>query len=282
MHSEHLCDICNASMRALFQKKVLGKYAVAYFGCDQCGYITTEKPYWLDEAYANAISDLDTGVLSRNLFFRDKLLPIFHGCPSNNGLYLDVSGGYGVFCRLMRDKGLNFFTTDPYCENLFAKGFEPDDASEAASDGTFQASVLTLFEVIEHVENPLVFLRELMQKYRADTLVFSTELYSGDFPDSSWWYYMFESGQHLSFMKESTLKVIASKLDLIHSRVEGNLHILKKEPFPPETAKIISKHKKAPQLIRKILEEHREDCLTWADHVYLKEKLLPQDGQDEA
>ncbi len=40
--------------------------------------------------------------------------------------FLDYAGGYGVFTRLMRDIGFDFYWHDPYTQNLFANGFEKD------------------------------------------------------------------------------------------------------------------------------------------------------------
>lgn len=53
------CKICGNKTSYIFQAKVLGKYDVKYFHCSTCGYIQTEEPYWLDEAYSESISALD-------------------------------------------------------------------------------------------------------------------------------------------------------------------------------------------------------------------------------
>ena len=43
---------------------------------------------------------------------------------NKNVAYLDVDGGYGMLTRLMRDYGFHFYWTDPYCQNILARGFE--------------------------------------------------------------------------------------------------------------------------------------------------------------
>ena len=34
--------------------------------CPKCGYVQTETPYWLEQAYVHAINRSDTGLLRRN------------------------------------------------------------------------------------------------------------------------------------------------------------------------------------------------------------------------
>lgn len=61
------CKICNGEIQDFDVAKVLGKYNVKYYNCPNCGAIYTEKPYWLKEAYSEAISSLDVGLVGRNL-----------------------------------------------------------------------------------------------------------------------------------------------------------------------------------------------------------------------
>jgi hypothetical protein len=49
-------------MRSAFRHTVLRKYDVQYFQCGGCGFLQTETPYWLDEAYSSAIVTADTGI----------------------------------------------------------------------------------------------------------------------------------------------------------------------------------------------------------------------------
>ena len=51
----------------LFEKKVLGKFDVKYFRCEDTGFIQTEDPYWLEESYSSAITKLDIGLPYRNI-----------------------------------------------------------------------------------------------------------------------------------------------------------------------------------------------------------------------
>lgn len=212
-------------MRFSFKETVLGKYDVSYFHCSDCGFLRTEEPYWLDEAYTRAIAAADTGLLERNFAFSRKLAAILHLCFDARGAFIDVAGGYGVLTRLMRDIGFDFYWEDKYCENLLAAGFEADKA-ETPVQG------LTAFEVLEHVPDPVEFLSGLMHRFGTRNLIFSTETYPGPTPpDKRWWYYAFRTGQHIAFYRRQTLLKIAQRLNLEFFSVRG-MHVLSERMLP--------------------------------------------------
>ena len=61
------CRCCekNNSLK-IFSAEMLSK-KIEYFECENCRYVFTEEPTWLDEAYKNSMNDSDTGIMSRNL-----------------------------------------------------------------------------------------------------------------------------------------------------------------------------------------------------------------------
>lgn len=62
--------------------------------------------------------------------------------------------------------------------------------------------------------------------YSTKTLVFSTLLYDGPTaPPQDWWYYAFDTGQHVSFYTRNTMQELAAKLQLYFYSQRG-LHIL--------------------------------------------------------
>jgi hypothetical protein len=210
-------------MLPVFDVKVLGKYPARYFRCVECGIIKPENPTWLPESYTSAIAETDVGLVSRNLRNSQLLGPILTRLHPAGTKILDVGGGYGLLCRLMRDKGWECHTTDAYCENLFAAPYEP------AEGCTY--STLLAFEVFEHIENPLSFVREKIDLYGAEYLVFSTLTHSWDVPPQDWWYYTFETGQHISIYKQETLARMGTEIGWNYVSISDELHVLSKSPL---------------------------------------------------
>src|SRR5688572_19335172 len=104
------CKICDSLITSIFDKaKVLGKYQVAYYQCSRCGFVQTQDPYWLEEAYSNAIGYNDIGLVGRNLDQLELARTVIALFFSRREQYLDYGGGYGLFVRLMRDKGYDFY-----------------------------------------------------------------------------------------------------------------------------------------------------------------------------
>ncbi len=218
------CRLCNQKTNEIFSHQVLEKYKVKYFLCDGCGLLQTEEPYWLDEAYSEAIAVADTGLVARNINISNRLTCLLFLMFGTSGRYLDIAGGTGLLTRLMRDIGFDYYWHDQYCENIHAKGFE-----YSASLGS--CSAVTAFEVLEHIEQPESFIVSALDLAQTDTFIFSTELYANKPPFSDeWWYYAFETGQHISFYQLKTLKFIARKLEMsLYSF--NNFHMFTKQQF---------------------------------------------------
>ena len=219
------CTLCGSETRQSHRATILSKYDVAYLYCSQCGLLQTEEPYWLDEAYSDAIALSDTGLLTRNIAVAMRLTALLTLAYPRGIRCVDAGGGYGVLTRLMRDIGFDFHWSDPFCANLFAKGFEADRAG-----GPFSA--VTAFEVMEHLHDPLAFVRQTLATYQADSFAFSTQLFEGSPPPLDWPYYSFETGQHVSFYQRRTLQHIADALGMkLFS--SGHFHLITSQRVSP-------------------------------------------------
>lgn len=202
------CPVCDGQQEFQFTAEILRRHQIKYFRCGTCGLLQTETPYWLDEAYDQAIAETDTGLVRRNLGISMRLASLLYFMLDRNGRYVDAAGGYGLLTRLMRDTGFDFYWSDKYCANVLAKGF---DVSSAPLP--FRAA--TAFEVMEHVHDPLSFLRGMVDQFQTRTIIFSTTLFEGAPPQPGrWWYYALETGQHISFYQRKTLQTIAEKLGM--------------------------------------------------------------------
>lgn len=218
------CKICSQPTEILWTKKVLNRHAVTYHHCGHCGFVGTEEPYWLDEAYTDAIADMDTGILERNLKQRAVVPLLIRLYFNRKARFVDFGGGYGLFVRFMRDKGLDFFWTDRYASNLFARKFVAEKPDSPQS----RYELLTAFEVMEHLPDPIQAVEDMLEW--SDSVLFTTLLLpkapveeirtKGD-----WWYWTFETGQHVSIFSEESLAFLAKKKGL-HFHTNGkNLHL---------------------------------------------------------
>ena len=217
------CRICSANSPSVFQAKLLGHVPCTFFQCPGCGLLFSEKPYWLDEAYGSALSDLDTGLVQRNLALASRLSALILLWLGPKGRYLDAAGGCGLLVRHMRDRGFDFYWQDKYAGNLLARGFEEP------SDATFSA--VSAFEVLEHLEDPVGFIESTLARTGAGTLLFSTETYQGAVPPLDWPYYAFDTGQHIAFYQPKTLDHIARRLGLRRLSC-GSFHVLTDRKLP--------------------------------------------------
>jgi hypothetical protein len=215
------CKICNKQTQKIFNHIVLNKYNVDYFFCSSCCFIQTEKPYWLKESYSDPIAAIDTGIIKRNLLYTKRASTIIYFLFDKNKAFLDFGGGNGLFVRMMRDIGFDFYWEDKFAENLLSKGFE-------FSNNKNPIELQTSFECFEHFVDPIGEISNLLQK--SDSIMFSTQLFSNYPPKpEEWWYYNFEAGQHISLYSLKTLKVISNKFNLNLNSDYRGFHLLTKK-----------------------------------------------------
>jgi hypothetical protein len=225
-----ICRICGSTAQKVFKARILGKYDVAYYHCDVCGFLRTEDPYWLEESYREAINLSDTGALLRSLALAEITSVIIYFLFDKNTRYLDFGGGYGLFTRRMRDIGFDFFWQDRHTTNLVAKGFEytPDMG---------KVELITSFETFEHFVDPLQEIEMMLSMSK--NILFTTGLLPTPLPPGGdWHYYGLEHGQHISFYSLRTLQYIADKYSLNLYSVHP-IHILTPKHISLVTLKLL-------------------------------------------
>ena len=240
--NQMLCKICGAPSEFTFRGFILNKHIVDYHRCSSCEFLQTDEPHWLAEAYSDAISDFDIGLLwraNKGVRMVDGIIGSFF---NPNAKFVDWGGGYGVFTRMMRDIGYDYYWRDPYAKNLFAKTFV---AAQATS-----YELMTCFEVFEHLPDPMSEIEEMLML--SSNIFFTTELLPADHAQQeTWWYLAKDSGQHISFYSTQTLKRIAGRFRL-HLASDGYAyHLLSKRPVSAKLFKTITEDRRAAALIRK-------------------------------
>ncbi|MCI0474133.1 MAG: class I SAM-dependent methyltransferase, partial [Ignavibacteria bacterium] len=142
----------------------------------------------------------DIGLLKRNADLVPATANVISRFFDSSKKFIDYGAGYGVFVRMMRDRGYDFYWQDRYCENLYAKEFEYKNGDKY--------ELLTAYEVFEHLPDPVPEIN-LMLKH-SDSILFSTYLLpEGNPKPGEWWYYATDHGQHVSIYTRKSLEVLA-------------------------------------------------------------------------
>ena len=255
------CNICKTRSRSIFKGKILNKYDADYYLCPNCKFLQIKDPFWLEEAYKDPINKYDTGILSRNISLSKLTAIIIYYFFDVNSSFLDYAGGYGIFTRMMRDIGFDFYWSDPYSENLLARGFEHD--REKAIE------LLTSFESFEHFKNPIDEISKMLAI--SDNILFTTELLPINIPSpDEWWYYGIEHGQHISFFSEKTLRYISVKFNLKLLTIPNkNVHLLTGRYYSKTKFRMLIKY--YDFIFEKIMRRKLESK-TFDDMLFLKKQ----------
>lgn len=236
-----ICKICSRITSPWAKTKILDKQDVQYFRCGNCGFIQTEEPYWLGEAYSESITGSDLGLVGRNIICSTICKALINRFFDADAKFLDYGGGYGLFVRIMRDAGFDFYHYDKFSTNLFAEGAEADEKSEG------QYELVTAIEVFEHFARPLDEIAQILRF--SGNIFFSTELIPpGNPKPGEWPYYGLEHGQHIALYTHSSLAVIAGTFHLNLYSNGKSLHLLTGRKISARLFRLIMHHRVAKLL----------------------------------
>ena len=213
------CRVCGKDSTFVFDGRLLDR-TVHYFDCAHCGYLQTETPTWLDQAYASPINISDTGIIARNVLNTRRVGAVCLLLGTTKAKIVDFAGGHGILVRMLRDAGLEAEWSDKFCENLFARGFEHKGAT---------ADIATAFEAFEHFVEPVA---ELDRMFKVAPVVFlSTALLPEPVPlPGTWWYYGEEHGQHVGIYRRKTLEYLADAQGARLFSNDADIHVLARKP----------------------------------------------------
>lgn len=212
-----MCPVCRQGVVPFGTGEVLGR-RIDYQRCPSCGLVRTEEPEWLAEAYSNPIAALDVGLVQRCGELANWTEAIVRA-HRPRGRFLDWAGGYGLLTRTLRDRGLDFWHHDSMTKNVHAIGREADPGSGF--------DLITAYEVVEHLWDPLPILEELVAN--APIVLFTTLLLPEPAPaPGEWWYYAPESGQHVCLHTTRSLEAMATALggELVTNGVDRHAFVM--------------------------------------------------------
>ncbi|WP_168210626.1 class I SAM-dependent methyltransferase [Persicimonas caeni] len=225
MSRSEYCLICDTPVDNYQTTTLLGRHTASFFRCPNCGFIQTEEPHWLSEAYQDAITSTDVGMVSRSQHCARWTSALIHLFFDASGEFLDHGAGYGLFVRMMRDRGFDFYYRDQYSSNLFG------GQVEVALTDTRVYDLITCFEVFEHMRNPREQIHSLWAQSNA--IFFSTLLVPSTPPRlDEWWYFGREHGQHISFFTHAALSELADQLGCHLTSDGAGLHLFSERKIP--------------------------------------------------
>lgn len=234
------CPACLGGCTFFASATVLAKYEAEYLQCANCGSIYIPDPYWLDEAYTEAIAATDIGLAARAIDISQIVSLVVTTFFRDASRFLDYAGGNGLFVRLMRDRGFDFAWYDPFAVNLFARSFE------GSLDATYD--VVTAIEVLEHLVQPHETMTTLCALGPA--IIATTEVLPEPAPHpTDWWYYSLMTGQHVMFYSRRGLDALAAR----HGRSltsGGNVHVFAERSLSPRLLRIATSGRVAQTLTR--------------------------------
>jgi hypothetical protein len=228
------CEICSHTSDFFAAALIRRKHEIRYYQCGNCGFTQTESPYWLDEAYSEAITSSDVGLVGRNLAMARKARALIWAFFDSDASFLDYGGGYGLFVRLMRDFGLDFYLFEERCRNLFAEGFD------VQARGTEPYELVTAFEVFEHLVHPIHEIEEML-RFSPNVLLTTALIPAHNPKPDQWWYYGLEHGQHVSFYTMRSLAAIGDHFGLNLVSDGNSMHLLSTKRVQPALFRLLTR-----------------------------------------
>lgn len=255
--SQPACPICSAVMLPDLTVRLLGSRDRQLRTCANCQASTYAAPDWLEEAYSEPIAMLDTGAVVRAVRASRDVSGLLASQGLSDARVVDWGAGHGLLTRLLRSRGINAVWHDPLSPNIHAQGFEFVQGGQDSA-----STVVVMVEVLEHLEDPVQELSRAVADARAELLAVTTVLAPPSIsPD--WWYLLPETGQHILFLRERSMRVLAERLGMSYWGM-GSWHIFSKGKFSPTRARLALMSAKLAS--RLFLGPGRGD---WADHEVL-------------
>ena len=260
------CRVCETPTEFFAEAQVLGHVDVRYGRCPACGAVMALRPTWLDQAYGAAIGKLDVGLLNRCQTLACVTASVLRAEGLRKGRFLDWAGGYGTLTRLMRDRGYDFVHHDPMAKNVFAEGHE------VADPATERYDLVTAFEVLEHLPDPVAALAPLAAS--TDRLLATTQIVPAPTPrPTEWDYYALESGQHITFYTQASLEKLARRLGFQEVVTSSLVHLFYRGRVSPLTKAMVRRPALSYGLGHLASLADRRHSLLLSDHDAAKGRL---------
>lgn len=221
-----VCDFATHCHRPPTGAETLTGIAVYYYRCSACGFLFTPLTdgWSVQEFQAHIYNDdyyriYDPGYADERPRANANMIARFFGANRQNLSVLDYGGGDGALCRILSQ------------EHGFADALSYDPISQP--DQPLPArrfDLVSCFEVLEHVNDPLPVIRQLGAL--ADGMVlFSTLVQPADIETQRlrWWYAAPRNG-HISLFSRPALAAAWRSTGMTLGSFNDNLHVAFRQP----------------------------------------------------
>lgn len=205
MQSKTLCKICNTPCKHVFNKIIMTKYHnIKYYKCPNCGFLSPETPFWVEESYQKEAISIDPDRLKRNIYVKNLIMKLIKNFYTDDISILDFAGGEGLLTRFLRDENYNIFNYDKYSESLYSYEYNIKDLNK-------NYDLIISSEVLEHFSAPDEELGKILQY--TDNYFFTTCIQPENDLEN-WFYLIPDNGQHISFYTTNSLAYLAEKYNM--------------------------------------------------------------------
>ena len=229
-----ICRCCLGETSHFSTTIILG-FSAEYFICLNCSSVQVHNPIWIEQAHSKAISNLDTGLVSRCISASRLTATLLYLEGKKGSRGLDWGGGTGLLTRLLRDQGFRVLSYDKYAKAEHAEGFESTQV-QSEEPATFVTSI----ECFEHLVSPIDVFKSVTQK--KEYFMFTTDVIDTPPPDpakATWWYYVPESGQHVTFVSRKGMEEFRNILGFTYYVAFGGLHVMSRSKLRTITRLIL-------------------------------------------
>jgi hypothetical protein len=218
---------------------------IYYYQCNNCRFVFTatfddfKSNDWVDLIYNDVYySEIDLAYKSKRPMLDAELISaITLRFGRNEVRGLDFGGGNGKMADILKKSGVDFSTYEPF-------GFSDFNPNK-------KYNLISSFEVLEHVVNPVETFQEILNFAENDfLLVLSTQTSDGliNASDRLKWSYVSPRNGHVSIYSKDSLTLLGNKFGLVHIPVSRGLHLFGKN-IPINQYKYIAGLVKLKQLI---------------------------------
>lgn len=218
LNTTNTCPLCHSSQI----DKIFEKETIPYFKCTSCNFIFS-KPL-RNANFENKLEDFETSSIQYfQMNFREDFIALYQWVRKfrtlENARLLDIGCGSGKWVRNLRDESVEAYGLEPstalynhfLCHDEFFFNQTVEEYRHNFPQSKFD--IITILDVIEHVDEPLILLENVDLLLKEGGLLFISTPDVGSviarFLGKKWHFY---HKYHLAYFSQKTLDAVVKPL----------------------------------------------------------------------